>query len=107
MPKHLRQQPGSVSQYFEEQHQQGRVREFWCAKCRHCQHLVEFFTLAEKRDANVCHGCMGLICNKCQFLRSMGKPCMVEEEQIRIEERIAARVATSSELQRYFDATGR
>ena len=102
MPKLLRQQPGSVSQYFEEHNQQGRVREFWAAKCGHCQHITEFFTVSEKRDANVCKSCMRLICNRCEELRSRGKPCLVDEEQIRIEERIAARIAKQHEIDAYF-----
>ena len=99
MPRLLRQQPGAVSQYFEEHHQQGRVREFWMSKCRHCQHLTEYFTLASKRnDIHVCKSCMGLICEGC-----VGKPCFTDEEQLLVEERIAAGVAKAHEIYRWFN----
>ena len=87
---------------------QGVPREVWMSKCRHCQRLTEFMTLAQKKDEIIiCSSCMGMICQRCGWLRDLGKPCMVDEEQIRIEERIATRVATKDEIDRYLEATGR
>jgi hypothetical protein len=99
MPKLLRQQPGSVGQYFPEHHQQGKAVEVWASKCAHCQHLTEAFDLGAKRAINVCRGCMRLICNRC----ADKGVCFTDEEQAEIEEKIIARTAKAHEIERWFN----
>jgi len=100
MPRLLRQQPGSVGQYFDGPirmdgvkavHDGKIVRELHDSTCAHCQHGTEIPNIRHMMDyVEICRSCMRLICLTCYDRMCRGlEGCVPAEERADREEREA------------------
>jgi predicted amidophosphoribosyltransferase len=63
----------------------GKVREYKTATCKHCQSIIVFG--AQQDEGGFCRSCMSLVCGRCA---DDGR-CVTFEEKIRREETAFAR----------------
>ena len=59
--------------------------------CSHCHRIVHVKPMCDPADmGGHCRVCDGLICKSCNYLMSLGKPCMPFVERVnRLEKRLA------------------